>query len=163
MEFEIAAAESREVTDQEISELLTRVYVADGFADPDEAASLFEPSAVRKRGILFAARESQSSKLAGMIILVPPGSPARRLAKENEAEIHLLGVYPEYRGHGLGRMLVQTAIQRANRDGYSKLVLWTQHSMNAAQSLYESMGFIHIDDMNRNSRDFKVYAKSLGG
>ena len=159
MEFEIATADFLEITDLELSELLAQVYVAGGFTEPDEAVSLFEPSAVRKRGVLFGAREKQHSNLAGIVIVVPPDSPARRLAENNEAEIHLLGVKPEYRRHGLGRMLVEVAIERANHSGYSKIILWTQLSMNGAQKLYESMGFIHIDDMTRNGRDFKVYEK----
>jgi len=161
MEFEIATADSLGITDLELSELLTQVYVAGGFTAPDEAVSLFEPSAVRNRGILIGAREKHHSKLSGIIIVVPPDSPARRLAKDNEAEIHLLGVKPEYRRHGLGRMLVEAAIARANHSGYSKIILWTQFSMNAAQRLYESTGFIHIDDLTRNGRDFKVYEKPI--
>ena len=159
MEFEIATADTLEITDPELSELLTQVYVAGEFTTQEEAASLFEPSAIRNRGVLIGARERHHSKLAGIIIVVPPDSSARRLAKNNEAEIHLLGVKPEYRRHGLGRMLVEAAIARANQNGYSKLILWTQLSMNAAQKLYESSGFIHIDDIARNGRDFKVYEK----
>lgn len=161
MEFEIATADTLEITDSELSELLTQVYVAGGFTTQEEAASLFEPSIVRNRGVLIGARERHHSKLAGIIIVVPPDSSARRLAKNNEAEIHLLGVKPEYRRHGLGRMLVKAAIAGANQSGYSKLILWTQLSMNAAQRLYESSGFIHIDDIARNGRDFKVYEKPL--
>ena len=161
MEFEIATADSLGITDLELSELLTQVYVAGGFTLPDEAVSLFEPSAVRNRGVLIGARENRHSKLLGIIIVVPPDSPARRLAKDNEAEIHLLGVKPEYRRHGLGRMLVEAAIDLANHSGYSKIILWTQFSMNAAQRLYESTGFIHIDDITKNGRDFKVYEKPL--
>ena len=161
MEFEIATADTLEISDPELSELLTQVYVAGGFTTQEEAASLFEPSIVRNRGVLIGARERHHSKLAGIIIVVPPDSSARRLAKNNEAEIHLLGVKPEYRQHGVGRMLVEAAIARANQNGYSKLILWTQLSMNAAQRLYESSGFIHIDDIARNGRDFKVYEKPL--
>ena len=161
MEFEIATADALKISDSELSELLTQVYVAGGLTTQEEAASLFEPSIVRNRGVLIGARESYLSKLAGIIIVVPPDSSARRLAKNNEAEIHLLGVKPEYRRHGLGRMLVEAAIARANESGYSKLILWTQLSMNAAQRLYESSGFIHIDDIARNGRDFKVYEKPL--
>ena len=161
MEFEIATADTLEISDLELSELLTQVYVAGGFTTLEEAASLFEPSIVRNRGVLIGARERHHSKLAGIIIVVPPDSSARRLAKNNEAEIHLLGVKPEYRRHGLGRMLVEAAIARAIQSGYSKLILWTQLSMNAAQKLYESSGFIHIDDIARNGRDFKVYEKPL--
>ena len=161
MKFEIATADTLEITDPELSELLTQVYVAGGFTTQKEAASLFEPSNVRNRGVLIGARERHHSKLAGIIIVVPPDSSARRLAKNNEAEIHLLGVKPEYRRHGLGRMLVEASIARANQNGYSKLILWTQLSMNAAQRLYESSGFIHIDGITRNGRDFKVYEKPL--
>lgn len=161
MEFEIAKAEVLGITDLELSRLLTQVYVAGGFTDSEEAISLFEPSAVRKRGVLIGAREKQKSHLVGVIIVVPPASPARRLAKSNEAEIHLLGVNPDSRRHGLGRMLVEAAIDCAKNNGYSKIILWTQFSMKAAQRLYESTGFIHIEDMTRNGRDFKVYERPL--
>lgn len=161
MEFEIATADDLEISDLELSELLAQVYVAGGFTTQEEAVSLFEPSIVRNRGVLIGARERRHSKLAGIIIVVTPDSSARRLAKNNEAEIHLLGVKPEYRQHGLGHKLVEAAISRANRNGYSKLILWTQSSMNTAQKLYESSGFIHIDDIARNGRVFKVFEKPL--
>jgi ribosomal protein S18 acetylase RimI-like enzyme len=163
MEFEVSSEQSRTMSDWEIADLLNRVYVDAGFTTPEEAAVIFEPSAVRQRGILFSARERLTGNPAGMAILVPPDSPARRLARDNEGEIHLLGVFPEYRGHGVGGTLVQAAIQRARQNGYARLLLWTQHTMHAAQGLYESAGFIHIDDMNKNGRDFKVYALPLEG
>lgn len=162
MEFEIATADSLAISDLELSEILGQVYVSGGYTTPEVAATLFEPSAVRKRGILIGAREQEHSQLSGMIIVVPPDSPARRLAKDNEAEIHLLAVKPEFRGHGLGRSLVEAAITLASQSGYSRLVLWTQFSMSAAHALYESTGFVHIGEMALNGRDFKIYEKLLG-
>lgn len=159
--FEIAAADRLEITDAEVLDLLTQVYVSGGFTSPEEAASLFEPSAVRARGTLIGAREKQQSKLADFIIVVPPSSSAKRLAKDNEAELHLLGVRPEYRKHGLGRMLIDTAMKDARRSGYSKLILWTQLSMSSAQRLYESAGFTHVCYIERNGREFKVYERAL--
>lgn len=161
MEFEIETGELLRIDDIEISELLTNVYVAGGFTKPDEAVTLFEPSAVRKRGMLITAREKQHLKLAGMVIVVPPDSPARRLAQNNEAEMHLLGVRADYRGQGLGRLLVETAIGRAKQSGYSKIILWTRVSMKSAQKLYLATGFIHVENINRNGRDFKVYEMVL--
>lgn len=108
MEFEIDSADILKIDDVELSELLTQVYVDEGYASSDEAAYLFEPAAVRKRGMLIGAREKLDRKLAGMVIVVPPDSPARHLAQNNEAEIHLLGVAPEYRRHDLGRILVES-------------------------------------------------------
>ena len=162
MKFEIDTADFLKIDDIELSELLTQVYVAGGYTEPDEAVSLFEASAVRKRGMLIGARETHQLQLAGIVIVVPPDSPARRLAQNNEAEIHLLGVKPEYRRHGLGRLLVESAIARAKHSGYTKIILWTQNSMDSAQKLYEVMGFIHVDDITRNGRDFKVYEMALG-
>ncbi len=161
VQFQIATADILGISDYEISELLEQVYVEGGFTTPGEAVSLLEPSAVRGRGDLIGAREIGRSNLAGMVIVVPPESPARRLAGSNEAELHLLGVKSEYRRHGLGRMLVEAAIERANCLGYAKLVLWTQLAMDAAQKLYESTGFRHIGDIERNGRDFKVYERIL--
>lgn len=161
MKFEIATADALKVTDPEILGLLTQVYVAGGFTTQEEAASLFEPHDVRKRGVLIGAREMGDSQLAGIIIVVPPDSSARRLANNGEAEIHLLGVKPEYRRHGLGRRLVEAAIAQAHQRGYSKLILWTQLPMTEAQRLYERVGFVHIDDIVRNGRAFKVYAKPI--
>lgn len=33
--------------------------------------------------------------------------------------------------------------------------------MDAAQKLYESAGFSHVDDIERNGRTFKVYERDL--
>ena len=123
LKFEIATTDRLKIDDSEILDLLTQVYVGGGFTTSEEAVSLFEPSAVRARGVLIGARENQQSKLAGFIIVVPPDSPARRLAKNNEAELHLLGVKPEYRRHGLGRMLVDAAIEKHATQSVSS-VLW---------------------------------------
>ncbi|HET7831774.1 MAG TPA: GNAT family N-acetyltransferase [Gallionella sp.] len=159
--FEIATADRLEIADSEISGFLAQVYVGGGFTTPEEAVSLFEPSAVRRRGVLIGARENQQSMLAGFIIVVPPDSPARRLARNNEAELHLLGVKPEHRRQGLGHMLIDAAIDNANRLGCSKLILWTQLSMNSAQRLYESSGFVHTNNIERNGREFKVYERTI--
>ena len=161
LQFEIITPDPIDIADFEISELLTQVYVAGGFTKPDEAVALFEPSEVRRRGMLICAREMQLSELAGMVIVVPPDSPFRRLAGENEAELHLLAVKSEYRRLGVGRKLVEAAVSSATRSGYSKLILWTQLSMNAAQKLYASANFLHIGNMERNGRDFKVYERTI--
>ena len=157
MEFEINTAELLNIDDAEIADLLTKVYVAGGFVEPGEAALLFEPSDVRQRGLLIGAREKKRSTLAGIVIVVPPESPARRIAKGNESEMHLLGVSPEYRRNGLGRMLIDVAVESAKSKGYSKMILWTQASMKSAQKLYQAAGFIHMDNVERNRRKFRVY------
>jgi ribosomal protein S18 acetylase RimI-like enzyme len=161
MDFEFDTAENLQIEDLELSELLTQVYVGGGFTDAEHAKTIFESSAVRQRGSLIGVRDKSTSELAGVIILVPPESNARRLAKGNEVEIQLLGVKLKYRGQGLGKQLVEQTIARATTDGRSKIVLWTQETMVAAQRLYESFGFSQISNFEQNGRKFLVYALAL--
>ncbi len=134
MNFEIGTAESLSISDNEISELLWSVYVNEGYTVTERAEKIFEPSAVRSRGKMIGARSRFDHSFAGMIILVPPTSPAKMFAKENEAEIHLLAVKPLFRNHGLGKLLVNEAIKEALSIGYEKIILWTQPAMPVARS-----------------------------
>ncbi len=160
-QFVLATADRLVITDAEISALLAEVYVEAGFVTPEEAETVFEPAALRGRGILIGARECRDSAFAGMVIVVPKDSDARRLAVGDAAELHLLGVRSEYRRLGLGRMLVEAALETAGRMGSDKMILWTQTAMIAAQRLYESMGFNYTGDMQRNARVFRVYERVI--
>ncbi len=162
MNFHMGTADLLNISDLEISELLSQVFVDGGFAAPDISTTLFEPSFVRSRGNIIGAR-SIENLIAGMVIVVSPDSPACHLAQANETEMHLLAVKPEYRGNGLGRVLVAAAIDDAKQRGYSKMLLWTQLTMQAAHGLYESSGFIRVPDrdFSRGGRGFWVYEKRL--
>lgn len=129
------------VSDPEITTLLGRAYVDGGFTSPERAATTFAPSAVRQRGELIGARTPEGI-FAGMVIVVRPDAPARRLAEVDEAEIHLLGVDPRFQGQGLGRLLMAKALERIKEMGFHRTVLWTQPTMIPAHRLYESMGFV---------------------
>lgn len=163
MQFKIDTADALQISDHEISALLTQVYLEGGFVAPELATTLFEAAAVRNRGKLIGAREKQNFVFAGMVMVVYPGSPARRLAQGNETEMHLLAVKHECRGNGLGRLLVNAAIHDVQQEAYSKLLLSTQLAMQTAQHLYESSGFIRIPhrDFNRGGRDFLAYEKTI--
>ena len=80
MDFEFGTAENLKVTDAELSELLSEVYVGGNFTDPEHAATLFDPLTVRQRGTILAARNKANDEISGVIIFVPPTSNARRLA-----------------------------------------------------------------------------------
>ena len=159
MNFIIDRCEDLNVSDEEIFELLSQVYVQAGFTTSERAEAIFAPAKVRARGVLFAAREMLSNDFSGMVIVVPPESSAIVLAKENECEMHLLGVSPGFRGHGLGRRLVRTALEYAKERHWSKMVLWTQKPMKEAQALYTSLGFMKTGEMVKNTIDFWVYER----
>ncbi|MDG6774096.1 GNAT family N-acetyltransferase [Thiomicrorhabdus sp. ZW0627] len=159
MNFLIDSYEKLEITDEEIFDLLFEVYVQGGFVSADVAESVFNPLSVKNRGVLFAARELKTKEFAGMVVLVPPGSDMIVRAKENECEVHLLGVKAKFRGVGLGRELVSKVIETAEQNEWSKIVLWTQKPMVEAQHLYESFGFTRKGEMVKNEIVFWVYER----
>lgn len=161
MDFEFNTSDNLQISDSELSDLLMQVYVEGGFTDPEHARTVFDPSGVRRRGTLIGVREKKPAELAGIIILVPPESEACRLATDNEVEMQLLGVKSKYRNKGLGRQLVEKTISIAKNDGRSKMILWTQQTMKAAQKLYESFGFSHVKNIELGAKTFLVYCLEL--
>ena len=82
----------------------------------------------------------------GALFLAHDGSTAvgcigLRPFSELEGELKRLYVVPAYRGRGLARALVASAVGAARRIGYRELVLDTLASMHPAVALYESFGF----------------------
>lgn len=98
-----------------------------------------------------------------MVIVVGPTSPARQFARASECEMHLLATSPEARRSGIGRALVQAAIDKARSEGFTRMLLWTQSTMLAAQRLYESSGFSRVPsrDFKNSGREFLFFEASL--
>jgi ribosomal protein S18 acetylase RimI-like enzyme len=61
----------------------------------------------------------------------------------NALECYLAELYvvPDRRGHGLGRALMEAAIDLARREGADHMDLGTSEDDVAARALYESLGF----------------------
>ena len=76
-------------------------------------------------------------KVAGCIGLKP--------IDDTYCELKRLYVRPEFRGHDLGRLLVQQVIDDARDIGYQYLRLDTLPPLKTAVKLYREMGFTDID------------------
>lgn len=57
------------------------------------------------------------------------------------AQLRLLLVNPEARGHGLGARLTNECLAFARSKGYRKMVLWTHDNLTAARAIYAQRGF----------------------
>jgi putative acetyltransferase len=69
------------------------------------------------------------------------GSIALRRHDAHSCEMKRLYLRPGFLGQGVGRILAQHIIQDARQIGYQRILLDTLPTMQAAQSLYEKLGF----------------------
>jgi len=59
----------------------------------------------------------------------------------DEAHVATIAVHPDFRGQGIGRRLLSTALQEAIRRGASQAMLEVRAGNQAAQALYRRFGF----------------------
>jgi ribosomal protein S18 acetylase RimI-like enzyme len=160
--FTIKALEPGAGAEERLEALLRLVYVGGGFTDASLADSLFAAANVRARGDVLAAYAADG-RLVGSVVVVPAGSPASRFAASGEVELQLLAVHPDQQGRGIGSALVDAAIAQSRSSGATRILLWTQPSMTAAQALYLKHGFVRMPslDFARGERTFRVYARPM--
>jgi [ribosomal protein S18]-alanine N-acetyltransferase len=59
-----------------------------------------------------------------------------------ELDIHNIAVHPDFRRHGVGRLLLQQVVAAARLQGLIRVTLDVRRSNASAQSLYRSLGFV---------------------
>jgi N-acetylglutamate synthase-like GNAT family acetyltransferase len=105
----------------------------------------------------------RTSQIRGLIMLFDRGDAVRIMTAEREGRIIGLGVLhytvstylgakvavledvvvtAGERGKGTGSRLMAGIIEQARADGVSRITLLTDHDNSAAQSFYESFGFV---------------------
>jgi GNAT superfamily N-acetyltransferase len=78
----------------------------------------------------------------------------------NAAQLRLLFVDHAVRGHGLGRWLVEAAVDYCRDAGFARLYLWTVAGLDRALGIYESLGLrkteqIEQEDWGRVSTEMR--------
>lgn len=109
---------------------------------------------IAPRGGLWLARATANSAGVGCVALRPLSA--------SMAEVKRMYVDPGWRGHGIGRALLEVLIDRARALEYITLRLGTLDDMTAAQSLYRSLGFAPIERYRADEMiDTRFYELSL--
>ncbi|HVM00768.1 MAG TPA: GNAT family N-acetyltransferase [Egibacteraceae bacterium] len=78
--------------------------------------------------------------------------------------VRLLAVHPDARGTGVGRALMEYAIERARAENQQRVVLSTTQEMESARDLYEKLGFVRDSALDHEPAPgvrFEGYALNL--
>ncbi len=94
-----------------------------------------------------------AGRVAGSVALSPRGDGVAWLSK--------LFVDAAYRGHGLGRLLLQRAVEEARRHGYSRIDLETRTIYAEAVHLYEATGWERGPDLAPDHGPDRTYSLPL--
>jgi GNAT superfamily N-acetyltransferase len=73
------------------------------------------------------------------------GSAAVCSAGDGVGQFRWLLVDPSIRGRGLGRQLLDAAVEHSRAVGYHSVFLWTFDALRAAARLYQSIGFVETE------------------
>jgi putative acetyltransferase len=73
---------------------------------------------------------------------------------DDTCELVKMYLYPQVRGFGLGKLLIQKCIDYAEASGYKKIYLETMPELKLALKTYEKFGFKYIDHAMGNSGHF---------
>ncbi len=112
---------------------------------PDSAKAFLRERLLNQDSVLLIAR-SDDGLPAGFTQLYPQLSSVRM---RPYLILNDLFVSKPFRREGVGRLLMQAAIRFAESAGAPRIELETEVANDAAQALYESLGFRRMDDVHR--------------
>ena len=89
------------------------------------------------------------------------GCIALRKIDDTVCEVKRVFLQMDYRGRGLGKMMMEQVIGDARCAGYRKMVLDTLPIMTGACELYDRMGFVPTEKYNDNPLPYAIYRKLM--
>ena len=114
-------------------------------------------------------KKSPNFDLTGMFIAELDGKPVGTVnayidkkREEKKGFLRALGVVPEFRRKGVGRRLVEKAIESMKERGMESVEGWTREDKVACKSLLESMGFKLIRVFSTMRTDLERIPYNIG-
>jgi ribosomal protein S18 acetylase RimI-like enzyme len=102
----------------------------------DEMIPLLLPDGVKTAGHAFWMVQNPSEDLVGGLWLGPGPQTA-----DDERFLFDIYVEPKHRRNGVGRWMLETAIERVHHQGFLRITLHVRRDNAPALSLYRSLGF----------------------
>ncbi len=128
-----------------VGELTARAY-APVLADADDDPYLPEllDAAARANGAELLVAVDHADHILGTVTIGRPGSAFAEIARDDELEVRMLAVAPEYARQGIGADLMSVVHEIAAREKFSGLALSVISTNTAAAKFYERLGYRHI-------------------
>lgn len=147
----VSAADVPEVI-QLVTETLAEFGLEFGKGSPTDAELYDLPASYADRGGAFwiARHDGALVGTAGMYPL-----------SATTIELRKMYLRPAARGTGLGKQLLDTAIEWAHRQRATHVVLDTMEKMTRAIAFYEAHGFVRDDAHIRGARCTRGYVRTL--
>ncbi len=109
----------------------------------DHLSAVFEEAASA-----YWVLEEEGRIIGGAGVFPTAGLPAQT------CELVKLYLYPEARGRGFGKILMEKCFESAKKLGYASMYLETMPELNQAVNMYEKMGFEKLRGALGNSGHF---------
>lgn len=155
----------------EIGQLMVTVYSQlEGFPTPSEQPAYYEllsrvGELTNKPGTELLVAVGPDNKLAGAVVYFSDmqhyGSGGTATQEKNAAGFRLLAVDPEKRGQGIGKMLAEECIRKANENNRSQMIIHTTKAMETAWKMYERQGFQRSEDLDFAQGELPVFGFRL--
>ena len=121
--------------------LYSKEYALDPIFETYVLESLLTYAKSPQGGTIWVAE--CEGRIAGFIAIVG--------INEDTAQLRWFLIEPDFRGLGLGRRLMATAMDYCREKKYRQVFLWTFHGLDAACHLYESQGFVLTEQVRSDT------------
>ena len=156
---------------EEIGKLMVKVYSQlQGFPKESEQPDYYKMLAnigelTTKPGTELLAAVSPSGSIAGAVVYFSDmkyyGSGGTATSEKNACGFRLLAVDPLTRGHGIGKLLTNTCIQKAKDKKIDQVIIHSTKAMQTAWKMYETLGFKRSGDLDFMQGELPVYGFRL--
>lgn len=102
----------------------------------------------RQPGSIYYVAEAVGELIGGAGIFPSPGLP------DGTCELVKMYLSPAARGKGIGKMLIDKALEFAGEAGYRNVYIETMPELRKAMSVYEKFGFKYLDGPMGNTGHF---------